>query len=130
MNILDIPTVVKGHYTVALEHCKNNGLSHKPTILQAVILTIKDMVLNYTIVDRTNGAYLVYQKNYMNTLGIETALMIREYVPIENRGKGVLKNMIKKIPIDIVMEIRDGQIRNTHGKKLVGTIYTISKNIQ
>lgn len=127
--IRNIYIISMGHLNVAKEHCIKYGIKHEPTFIQALILTIKDFIFNYTIVDKETKSYLVYEKNYMNTLGLESALIIRSYVPIDHRGNGILKKMINKIPQNIIMEIRDEQIRNKNGKKLVGTIYSISKDI-
>lgn len=94
--------IIKGHNKAAKEHIETYKLEHKTTILQAIILTLKD-ILRYRHI-QIGDAYLVYQPIYINTLGIRVARVLRVYVPKELRGQGIASEMRDMIPEKAVLE--------------------------
>ena len=89
--------ITKNHYNAALEHIKANDIDHTPTMLQALRMTLYDLIFNKTIFIKEYNAHLVYEVLKVPTLGLRVANVIRIYVPKEHRGKGVASNMLDLI---------------------------------
>ena len=90
--------IVIGHHTVAKEHIENYGLTHKTTWMQAIRITVYDIIFNNTVYDKDTSSYIVYEINKVYTVGTEYALIVRMYVPKEHRGKKIISRLLDKIP--------------------------------
>ena len=95
--------IVIGHHTVAKEHIKNYGLAHKTTWLQAIKVTLYDMLFNHTI--EIDGNYIVYGLLYKPHIGVVNAFILSMYVKEEDRGNGKMSELIDKIPYNIVLGV-------------------------
>ncbi|RLC29537.1 MAG: hypothetical protein DRH37_07330 [Deltaproteobacteria bacterium] len=102
--MIDIISVVKGHYLAGKEHCDNHNLPHKTTWLQAVLVTINDLFHYKTIT--LNGSYVVYNVTDKKTIGIRVAEITSIYVPKSQRGKGIASVLLDLIPEKTVISDR------------------------
>jgi hypothetical protein len=93
--------IVIGHHTVTKEHIEKYDLTHKTTWLQAIKVTLYDMLFNHTI--EIDGNYIVYCLLYKPHIGVVNALILSMYVKEEDRGNGKMSELIDKIPYDIVL---------------------------
>ena len=114
--------IVRGHYDVAKEHCKNLELNHTPTIWQAIHTTILDIIYRKTIFDKETKSYLIYSVVNKPTMGIRAGYVYSMYTPPEHRGKGVMSKMLDSIPEKITLAIDDKE-------DVVGRLYVIRTNI-
>jgi len=94
--MINLKAVLNGHMVAAIDHVKNNNLSHKPTWFQVFKVTLYDLIWNKTI--EKNGSYVVYTHIYKPHLGVKIPFVLSMYVPKENRGKGVMSEMLNSIP--------------------------------
>ena len=93
-------TLVKNHYTIAVEHKLAHSLDHNPTYFQALRLTLHDLLHYKNIVHK--GGHLVYEEVNIPTIGMTYSRIIRIYVPPHLRGTGVaseMKDMVKGIMV-------------------------------
>lgn len=120
-------SIIEGHYKAAKEHVENYNLKHTPTIFQATILTIKDIIRYKHI--QIGKSYLVYDKFKINTLGITGCRIIRIYVPKEKRGNGIASKLKNKIKSDFVLEeMTDAEVTENKYTRVAST-YVVRKNI-
>ena len=112
--------ITKNHKTVALEHAKDYGIEHTPTIFQALRMTVYDTLFNKVVFLKEYNSHLVYEVNKVPTLGMEVSNIIRMYVPKEHRGKGVNSLMIEKVKGKIV--IGTGEVSKYEE---IGRVYVI-----
>ena len=109
-----------GHYMAALEHCMQNDIQHKPTMLQSFITTIHDYIFFKTLYCSESESYVIYEKINKRTLGMKASLIVSMYTPIEHRGRGYISRLIDKI--DGVVITSKGEPENE-----IGRLYTRRK---
>ncbi len=118
--------IVRGHYDVAKEHCKNLELNHTPTIWQAIYTTILDILYRKTIFDKETKSYLIYSVVNKPTMGIRAGYVYSMYTPPEHRGKGVMSKMLDSIPEKFTMALEEDNDKEI--EKYV-RLYVIRTNI-